>query len=385
VSVIRIWARLFSNKQSPQEVWLMNEIKNFHAAGSACILPNIHKILVLRPNAIGDFMFCLPALAALKAAYPDAHLSFVGKSWHADFMRDRPSPIDEVLVIPPVPGISVPPDVRCDEREIEHFCASMRKRRYDLAVQIYGGGRYSNPFIKRLGARHCIGLKAPDAEALDRSVPFVYLQNERLRFLEVVGLAGARTVTLANPLVAIERDREEAARVVPERKVPLVILQPGASDVRRHWPTHNFAWVGDALASRGMRIVMCGIAGERHLVADVIEKMRAPAIDLTGKLSLSGLCGLLERASLLISNDTGPLHLAVEMARPCVGIYWLTNLLVSGPLNQARHRAAMSIKIHCPICGQENVRARCEHDVCFVDDIAADEVLAMAEDLLDER
>jgi hypothetical protein len=96
----------------------MNEIKNFHAAGAACVLPNIHKILVLRPNAIGDFMFCLPALAALKVGFPDAHLSFVGKSWHADFMRDRPSPIDEVLVIPPVPGISVPPDVRCDEREI---------------------------------------------------------------------------------------------------------------------------------------------------------------------------------------------------------------------------------------------------------------------------
>ena len=71
-------------------------------------MENVSRIAVLRPNAVGDFVFALPALHALKHAYPDAELVYVGKEWYAQFLHGRPGPVDRVLVMPPVPGVGAP-------------------------------------------------------------------------------------------------------------------------------------------------------------------------------------------------------------------------------------------------------------------------------------
>ncbi|MGN6703541.1 MAG: glycosyltransferase family 9 protein, partial [Burkholderiaceae bacterium] len=124
-----------------------------------------------------------------------------------------------------------------------------------------------------------------------------------------------------------------------------------------------------------------GTQDEAEVVRAVLERMREPAIDLTGRLSLSGLCGLLERAALLVSNDTGPLHLGLAVGTRCVGIYWLTNLIESGPLRQDGHRPALSLQTRCPVCGMENLRTRCPHEESFVADVPTEEVMAHALDL----
>src|SRR5437588_9191265 len=103
----------------------------------------------------------------------------------------------------------------------------MQGENFDLAFQIHGGGRHSNPFMLRLGAHMTIGLKASDAVPLDRWVPYIYFQSEILRYLEVVSLAGARTVILEPHIVITEKDLEEATRIVPDRAKPLVALHPG--------------------------------------------------------------------------------------------------------------------------------------------------------------
>ncbi|HEX8963884.1 MAG TPA: glycosyltransferase family 9 protein, partial [Rhodocyclaceae bacterium] len=90
----------------------------------------------------------------------------------------------------------------------------------------------------------------------------------------------------------------------------------------------------------------------------------------------------LERAALLVSNDTGPLHLAVALGTPAVGIYWFTNLVESQPLRQDIHRAAVAARVDCPVCGAENLAQRCPHDDSFVAEVAADEVLQLAFQLL---
>jgi ADP-heptose:LPS heptosyltransferase len=162
----------------------------------------------------------------------------------------------------------------------------------------------------------------------------------------------------------------------------LALLQPGSSDPRRRWPAERFAFVGDALARAGARVAVNGSAAEAPLVRAVLGAMRAPAADLAGRLSLSGLCGLLERAALVVSNDTGPLHLALAIGTPAVGIFWLTNLIEGTPLRQGLLRAALSVRVHCPVCGAENLRTRCPHDASFVADVAALEVTSMATSLL---
>ena len=343
------------------------------------VVPGIRKILALRPNAIGDFVFALPALHALRHTYPEARIVFIGKPWHAAFLNERPGPVDEVVVMPPVPGVGAPLDAQVDPEEGRHFAERMRGEAFDLAIQMYGGGRYSNAYVNQLGAGLTIGLKTPEAAPLDRWLPYGAFVNRRLELLQVAALVGAVPPLLERELEVIERDRQEAAALLPptpgER---IVILHPGASDIRRHWPAERFAEVGDALASQGATVVISATEAEGHLARTIVQRMRHPALDFTARLSLSGLCGLLERAVMIVSNDTGPLHLAFALNTPAVGIYWLTNLIEAGPLRPHLLRPAMSERVHCPVCGHDNRISRCPHDVCFVDDIPTEAVMAMA-------
>jgi ADP-heptose:LPS heptosyltransferase len=353
------------------------------ADDASLLLPEVRNIVVLRPNAVGDFIFSLPCLHALRAAYPQAHITYIGRQWHAEFLSARPGPVDRVEVIPPCPGVGMPPEAEVDPAPVERFVARIRDRRFDLALQIFGGGHFSNPFITRFEARLTAGMRAAGAAPLDRSVRFGDLQNRRLQMLEVAALVGANQLRLGPELAVTDADRREAAEAVaPERGQRLVILQPGATDKRRRWAAERFAAVGDALAAAGATVAVNGSAEESAVVAEVVQRMCYPAVDLSGSLSLSGLCGLLDRAALLVSNDTGPLHLALALGTPAVGIYWLTNLVESAPLRQDRHRPALSIRVHCPVCGEENLKTRCPHDVSFVDDVAVEQVEALARDLL---
>lgn len=342
-------------------------------------IPDIRKIVVLRPNAIGDFVFSLPCLHTLKARHPDASIAYIGKQWHADFLTRRPGPIDSVVVLPPCPGINAAPEAALDPGPVERFIKDMQRAEYDLALQIYGGGQYSNPFLMRFGARLSIGMRAAGAPPLDRWVHYGDLQNRRLQMLEVAALAGADTLRMGRELEVTDQDRQQAAQALaPDPDKPLVLLQPGASDPRRRWPAERFAAVADALAAEGALVAINGSEQEAPVVREVIARMRYPAADLSGKLPLSALCGLLERARLLVSNDTGPLHLGLAIGTRCVGIYWLSNLLESGPLRQDGHQALLSVRIHCPVCGAENLKTRCEHDASFLDDVSVDEVIAAA-------
>lgn len=351
-------------------------------AGMA-VLPGVRKIVVLRPSAIGDFMMALPALHALRAAYPQAEIIYIGRQWHADFLDGRPGPVDRVAIIPPCPGVGAPPEGAADPLAVQRFVDDMHAQKLDLAVQLYGGGRYSNPFIKQLGARVTIGMRAPDAEPLDRWIAYGELQNRRLQMLAVTALVGANSIWLGTELQVTTRDRQEAQEIRAQAQgKTLVVLQPGSTDHRRCWPPERFAAVADQLAEQGALIAINGSAGEAALVAQVLECMRYPALDLTGRLSLSGLCGLLERADLLISNDTGPLHLALAIGTPTVGIYWLTNLIEFAPLRQDAHAAALSLRMHCPVCGIENLKTRCPHDASFVDGVTVEEVARLATSLL---
>jgi ADP-heptose:LPS heptosyltransferase len=344
----------------------------------------VRKIVCLGPTPVGDFVFSLPALHALKHTYPDAELVFIGKQWHAGFLRDRPGPVDRVLVIPPVfPGVSAPPEAEVDPVAAEGFIRAMRAERFDLAVQMFGGGRYSNRLVARLGARVSIGPRADGAPALDRWVAYGAINSRRLTLLEVVALVGASPPPLTCELTVTQADRQQAAAVLPP--VPgerVVVLQPGVTDPRRRWPVANFAAIGDPLAGEGAIVAVNGTADEGALVRAVIAAMRHPAIDLTGKLSLCGLYGLFERATLMVSNDTGPLHLALAQGTRCVGIFWLTNLIQALPLRQSLLRAALAVRVHCPVCGAENLTTRCPHDDSFVADVSVDEVAGLVRSLL---
>ena len=114
--------------------------------------PEPSKIAVLRANALGDYIFVLPALQALRERFPSAEIVYLGRQWHKEYLSGRPGPIDRVIVVPPYPGISEVEGFEPDPEELDPFFAEMQKEEFDMAFQLHGGGANSNPFVKRLGA-----------------------------------------------------------------------------------------------------------------------------------------------------------------------------------------------------------------------------------------
>jgi ADP-heptose:LPS heptosyltransferase len=105
-------------------------------------------------------------------------------------------------------------------------------------------------------------------------------------------------------------------------------------------------------------------------------------IDLCDRLSLGGLAGLLQRARVVVSNDSGPLHLAAAVGARTVGVYWCFNVFTSSPLTRTRHRPLTSWQTHCPECGTSCVAGRCEHAHSLVASVPVAAVREAALELL---
>jgi ADP-heptose:LPS heptosyltransferase len=356
------------------------------------LVPHVRRIAVLRANSLGDFVFALPALDALRAAYPGAELVLLGAPWHRAALAGRPGPVDRVLVVPAGPGIREPvPDDPVPAARLPEFLRAARGERFDLAIQLHGGGRNSNPIVAGLDARVTVGSRAPDAPPLHRNLAYTDYQPEVFRYLEVVGLAGAAPVTYRPRFALGPADHAEASAVAPVGRAPRVVVHPGATDQRRRWPADRFAAVARDLLAAGAEVVVTGTEPERDLVAEVCAGAGPGARPLVARLSVGGLAAFLATCALVLANDTGPLHLAAAVGAPTVGLFWVGNMINGAPVDRSRHRPLISWTLHCPVCGRDFSRERyperggpppCDHRPTFIADIPVAEVRAAALDLL---
>jgi ADP-heptose:LPS heptosyltransferase len=335
-------------------------------------IADVRRIAVLRANGLGDLVFALPALEALRHAYPAAEIVLLARKWHRDLLEGRPGPVDRVEALSAPPG----------EAAEDALVARLGDERLDLALQMHGGGRQSNPLVAQLGARVTAGFRSPDAAPLDLWLPYVYLQPEVLRYLELAALVGAAPVGLAPRLAVVDEDRQEAEEVVRGGGRPLAVLHPGATDARRRWPAERFAAVARALAAEGVEVLVTGDERDREMAADVARAAGGAARDVSARLSLGGLAGLLAGARVMVANDSGPLHLAAAVGAPTVGLFWGPNLINSTLVDRARHRPFAVLDPTCPRCGADVSRSDCGHRDTLVGSIRADEVVAAARDLL---
>ncbi|GAB3586807.1 glycosyltransferase family 9 protein [Amycolatopsis endophytica] len=345
--------------------------------------PDVRRIAVLRGGGLGDLLFAVPAMTALRAAYPAAEIVLLGTELHRALFDGRPAPVTEVWPLPPYPNVHEPAGQPFDESEQQAWFDALKP--VDLAVQLHGGGRNSNPFLRKLDPKYLVGARTPDAAEADRWLPFRYYQHEVLRALEVAGLAGAPPVELEPSIAVTDADRATADEVLDGLPDPLVVFHPGAGDPRRRWPAERFAEVAAKLAGAGCGVVVIGAPDERDLVERVASQ--AGARPLTS-LSMSALIGVLARAKAFAGNDSGPRHLAAAVGAPTVSVYWMGNVVNAGPLGRSRHRVLISWTSRCPVCGVDCTREdlpRCEHDDSFVATVPTAEVLSEMEELLAGR
>lgn len=353
------------------------------------LITDAKKIAVLRASALGDLIFALPALDALHAAYPQAELIYLGRKWHADFLLGRLSGPHRVIAVPVPPTMDLILQGKLIDPAAEAgFFQAMRAERLDLALQMQGAGRTSNPFVQSLGARVTAGLRGLDAPPLDRWLPYGYYQNEVARMLEVVGLVGALpTATALQPVIKVlDEDRAAAAPWVEAARGPFVVIHPGSTDPRRCWSPEKFAAVADFCAGQGMAVLLVGAGYDAARVEAVARAMQAPAVNLCDQLSLAGLVGLLSRASLFIGNDSGPLHVALAVGARAVGLFWVEYITNSMPLGRARFIPLIAWNRTCPICGRycekseiDSPSPGCAHDASFIEEIHPEQVIAALE------
>jgi ADP-heptose:LPS heptosyltransferase len=355
-------------------------------------LPDVHRIAVLRANALGDFVVALPALESLRAAYPEAEIVLLGAPWHEQALSGRPGPVDRVMVVPACAGIRDPvPADPAPATQLPEFLEKARAERFDVALQMHGGGRNSNPIVAQLGARLTAGLQTPDAPPLGRNLPYRNYQPEVFRYLEVAELVGAPAVVYRPRFALTDADLQEADRVAPLGQARRAVVHPGATDGRRRWPAERFASVARALVERGLDVVVTGTSKESDLVTQVCDGAGPGVRPVAGELTVGGLAGLLARSAVVVSNDTGALHLAAAVGAPVVGLFWVGNIISFALPDRRAYRPLISWQIHCPRCGADSTKdiyperggdPGCEHDDSFLVDIPVAEVVAEAEQLI---
>lgn len=357
----------------------------------------VSRIAVLRGGGLGDLMYALPAVAALKAAYPEASVTLLGTPIHAELLSRIDSPVDETAVLPFSEGVRPGAE---DEGELKEFFDGMRARKFNLAVQVHGGGRFSNPFLLRLGARHTVGTGTADAARLERTLPYLYYQHEPLRALEVAGLAGAPPVGLEARIRALPEFRQQLTATVDALFPPAfssaraggtVVIHPGATDPRRRWPAERFGAVARKAADDGFRVLVVGDRSEKELAEAVVEHavgrvaMHTPPHgalqvgSLAGELGLGELAVLLAECSVVVANDSGPRHLAQALGTPTVGVFWAGNAINAAPLGRSLHRIHLGWATRCPVCGIDITQVgwtapRCRHDESTVEAVTPESV-----------
>lgn len=271
----------------------------------------------------------------------------------------------------------------CEPRPLEPadaFFARMRAERFDLAIQMHGGGADSNPFVARLEATHTLGLTAPGTMPLEQNMRYHYYQHEVIRYLELVGKLGIPWDGLDMDLPLLPADRARLAQVWCPDRARYTVLHAGAGDARRRWPVESFARVGEHIHSRwGHTLVATGRREEREVTERLQATCRAPIVDLSGRLDLGAMAALVSGASLVVSNDTGPAHVAYALNVPSVVIYWCGNVITAGPFKRERFRPVLSWILRCPACGS---RERCRCPASWVAEAPVEEVLAQVDDLL---
>jgi len=310
------------------------------SAAVGSLQPPIRRIAVLRALRLGDLLCAVPALRALRGAFPHAHITLIALDW-AKMMLDRfPHYLDGFIAFPGHPGM---PEQPARVEEFPQFLQSVQRSKFDLLLQMQGGGAISNPLVDLMGARQTAGFFQPGGYCPDgnRHFPYPEQGHEINRLLSLIEYLGIPTAGEELEFPVFQRDLDEIARLARGSGLEdgeYVVLHPGASNEEKRWPVEKFIVLAQEFNRRGFRVVISGVASEAALCETIAGGAGSGVLTLAGRTGLGGLAALLEGARLLVCNDTGISHLAAALQTPSVVLFSKTEPERWAPLDGELHR-----------------------------------------------
>ena len=293
------------------------------------------RLLCIRLDSLGDVLMTTPAIRALKAAVPGRRVALLTSPSGGEVARLVPE-IDDVLTYES-PWMKSTPS-RANGATDRVMIESLRAERFDGAVifTVFSQNPLPAALLCHLAdiplrLAHChenpYGLLShwvPDPE------PAAEIRHETRRQLDLVATIGARIGDERLSLRVPHAAREEVRRHLRERGLgperPWVVVHPGSTAASRRYPPELYAEVVRGLvAEHGWSVALTGSAAEREVAGEIAALAAVPVHDLSGTLDLPGLAAVIESAPVLITNNTGPAHVAAAVGTPVVTLYALTN------------------------------------------------------------
>lgn len=329
------------------------------------------KILIIKPGAIGDLLQLSPVIRALRQRIPRARITLlVGSAASIDLFRHNPL-VDEILVY----------DKRGAHRSWGAFRAlwqELRKRRFDLVINFQRSNLKA--WLLATAALPCRVLVYHKAKNR-----IVHAVENHLETVAALGI-DPRTADCRLELHTGEAAEQWADELIEREALagrPLAALNLGASHPVNRWPVGHFAALAERLNRElSAAVLLVGGGQDRELADAVAARVAAPVVDLVGRTSLLQLGAVLRRSAVLVTGDTGPMHVATAVGTRVIALFGAADPARTGPVGEG-HRVLQAHGVACVPCRSRKC-TNSRHLACM-EEITVDEVFAAVAELLPER
>ena len=319
--------------------------------------PNVHRILLIRPDHLGDVLLTTPAIIALRHALPDVELHALVGPWSAQVMANYPE-IDSTITLP-FPGFD-----RSGNKSLQspyqlalRTANQLRQVKYQTAI-IFRPDHWWGAMITYLaGIRERIGYNITDTEpfltdAITHQHQHAVLQN--LRLVEKwTGIVNQQDIEYRFSIQ--ETDRAYIQGYLQEWGIDdnqaIMCIHAGSGTWVKRWTPERWATVADTLSDQLNVIpIFTGGDHEMPLVQSIVQHMSNPACVMVGDTQISQLGALFARAKVVIGPDSGPLHLAAALDTPTVTLFGPADPVEFGAWGSNDKHVILSSNISCRPC-----------------------------------
>jgi heptosyltransferase I len=368
----------------------------------AADINDFSKILLIKLSAVGDVVHTIPVLNKLRRRYPAAQIDWLVTPPIAELLRHHPA-ITNVIEFAREEWQS--PWRLTPFANYARLAASLRATGYDLVVDMHGQLRTALLTLAT-GAPVRVGFDRPRPEvwsASDREFPplarkhawqgaregswiaythhipvptlDVHAVDRYLNVGPILGLDdGAADFSFPIPAAASARI-EQLLRGHGIADTQLLVLAPGTVWETKHWGSGKFAEVARHFMQKGFAATLIGSRRERAVCAEVAQ-LAPGAVNFAGETSLSELAALIRRSTICVTNDSGPMHLAVALGRPVASVFGPTDAIWIGPYR--RKNAVLQANLPCSPCYLRQL-SRCPHGHACMHDVSARAVIERME------